>query len=109
MPDGAQKYRDGTSVAGLATYAPGAFDGIKWRPSIHMPRWALRITLAVVSVRVEWLQAITEEDAIAEGVLRTGGRANLDPHHFRPARDLFADLWDSINAKRAPWARNPWV
>ena len=81
----------------------------KWRPAIFMPRWASRLTLAVVSVRVERLQAITEEDAIAEGVLRTGGRANLDPHHFRPARDLFADLWDSINAKRAPWSRNPWV
>ena len=87
----------------------GAARDRKWRSPLFLPRWASRLTLAVVSVRVERLQAITEEDAIAEGVLRTGGRANLDPHHFRPARDLFADLWDAINGKRAPWASNPWV
>ena len=106
-----------------------------WRPSIHMPRWASRITLIVESVRVERLHAITEEDARAEGVEgrtletwsaydpETGGypefmvepaRSGLENirHHVRTiltARQAFAQLWDSINAKRAPWESNPWV
>jgi hypothetical protein len=73
------------------------------RPSIHMPRWASRITLEVVSVRVEQIQSIREEDAIAEGICNHPD----DPH---PARDYFMDLWDSINAKRGHgWESNPFV
>ena len=87
--------------------APYAHGG--WKPSIHMPRAASRLTLDVTAIRVERLQEISEADAIAEGVLRTGGRAQLQPNHFRPARELFSELWDSINEDRAPWASNPWV
>lgn len=86
----------------------------RWRPSIHMPRWASRITLDIVSVRVERLQAITEADAFAEGV-----EANpyvmcdgtTDEAMSISARDNFRALWDSINGKRlgCSWGANPWV
>ena len=80
----------------------------RWRPSIHMPRWASRLTLEVTDVRVERVQDISEEDARAEGVgpLRHDGRM----HNGLPASDGFADLWDSINEKRGyGWRKNPWV
>jgi hypothetical protein len=93
----------------------------RWRPSIHMPRWASRITLEVTGVRVERLQEITEEDAKAEGMSAhtytgihpeqrvpglgfDGARLGDQPHRLP-----FADLWDTINSNSAPWASNPWV
>jgi hypothetical protein len=78
--------------------------GFKRRPSIYMPRWASRITLEVTGVRVERLQDIGEQDAKAEGVnTKSRGDGTILPSY------LFQSLWDSINAKRAPWASNPWV
>ena len=85
-----------------------------WRPSIHMPRCASRITLEVVSVRVERLQEITVDDCIAEGV------HHLVPCGFNEYGDVnayaaFRDLWDSINSKprkdgtNISWSANPWV
>jgi len=83
------------------------------RPSIHMPRWASRITLEVMGVRVERVQEISEEDAKAEGI-----NPIYDKDMYCDERDLthihgtggFIDLWDSINAARGyPWADNPWV
>lgn len=78
------------------------------RPSIHMPRWASRITLEVTGVRVERLQDISEADALAEGV-------NVHPdHHGKPRTSIYSpvqayrDLWESINGPGS-WDANPWV
>jgi hypothetical protein len=80
----------------------------KRKPSIHMPRWASRLTLEVTDVRVQRLQEISDKDAFSEGIQSAvdGG--------FRSdgsARDTFRLLWDSINGKRpgCAWADNPWV
>ena len=80
----------------------------KWKPSIHMPRWASRITLKVTGVRVERVQDITETDARAEGV----SLMHLDDlgQTWATYRRGFEALWDSINAKRGySWESNPWV
>lgn len=74
---------------------------LKWRPSIYMPRALSRITLEVVEVRVQRLQDISEEDARAEMGGKVAGIVTTRGH--------FMELWDSINAKCAPWASNPWV
>ena len=92
-----------------AGYHPG---GLKWRSPIHMPRWASRILLEITEVRVERLQEITNEDAIAEGIkppqyafrMLSGG----DIDATESPKELFAELWESLNAKRYPWSMNPW-
>jgi hypothetical protein len=81
---------------------------VRWRPSIHMPRWASRITLELTSVRVERLKDIGEEDARAEGVEWMDPPGGLNVTGWRGHRFSFSYLWDSLNAKRAPWASNPW-
>ena len=96
------------------------FSDQKWRVSIHMPRWASRLTLTVTDVRVQRLQDCSEADAIAEGIERfacIGGNAwrdygvgdgfNVrDPGN--PAQRSYATLWDSLNGAGA-WDANPWV
>lgn len=97
--------------------------GGKWKPSIFMPRWASRITLEIVAVKVERLRDISEEDAKAEGVQsqwsddqgETPGRfvyfteADGLMKGYGKARDAFGNLWDSINGKSNPWKSNCWV
>ena len=73
-----------------------------WRPAIYMPRAACRLVLEVSDVRVERLQEISEADAEAEGCFALGDASCT-------ARYQFECLWDSLNAKRAPWASNPFV
>lgn len=82
----------------------------KWRPSIHMPRWASRITLEVLRVRVERLQDITEQDAVAEGFTELGLICRTVGGGCIVAREFFRKGWDELNAKRGyPWDDNPWV
>lgn len=89
-----------------------------WRPSIHMPRWASRITLEVTRVRVERVGDISEEDARAEGVNPRDAfivfegvdeeRVRRRPDMERTHRGAFACLWDEINGAGS-WSSNPWV
>ena len=85
-----------------------------WRPSIHMPRWASRILLEIIDVRVERLNDISEEDAQAEGVkkLRGGYWKHYQPNEWTQfqlsARGSFATLWNFIYGEGGWWA-NPWV
>lgn len=82
---------------------------IRWRPSIHMPRWASRILLEVTDVRVERLQDITEEQALAEGIKKhsDGGYHVEDGKHFSDSPvESFACLWSSVGGD---WDANPWV
>jgi hypothetical protein len=90
--------------------------GFKRRPSIHMPRWASRITLEITEVRVERLQDISEADAIAEGIESEPGTAhwkNYDPspggwRYWESPIQSYRTFWNSINGPDA-WDENPWV
>lgn len=81
----------------------------KWKPSIHMPRWASRLLLEVTSVRVERLQDISEEDAAKEGVKPFVSAEDGDCWTDGTYRTAFNYLWDKINRERAAWDSNPWV
>lgn len=90
----------------------------KWKPSIHMPRLASRITLEITDIKVERLQDITEKDAIKEGIkiihmaektvpvyanyLLEGKLGTTNPIHS------FDTLWRKINGNES-WNTNPWV
>lgn len=125
----------------MAAYYRADFDRSgkpAWKPGIHMPRWASRLTLTVTDVRVQRLQEISEADARAEGVPFTtigslrdydpGGafsafsdgdlvfaedefeRGGMDGGFDRSARKIFSHIWDRINAsRRFDWDSNPWV
>lgn len=113
--------RDGKPVGPMPT---GGWYRWEWRRDtlspIHMPKWACRLWLEIVEVRVERLQEISEEDAIAEGVqpisghpyswksYRFGKAVASDVHCEQTARDSYRTLWESINGAGS-WGTNPWV
>jgi hypothetical protein len=84
-----------------------------WKPSIHMPRWASRITLEITDVRVERLKSISREDAAAEGI-DTDGEVFEEGGRYESAGGIpaevwtYARLWESINGPGS-WEANPWV
>lgn len=85
-----------------------------WRPSIHMPRWASRISLEVTSVAVQRLQAITPADVLAEGFGHDLANRMAEDGEAVEAidaalLDTWATGWDGINGHRAAWASNPFV
>ncbi len=89
----------------------------RFRPPVHMPRWASRLTLEVTEVRVERVQEISIEDIRAEGLVFPGPSVSyagfeptvLDPPYDNPW-EMYQESWDSINAKRGhSWDANPWV
>lgn len=89
----------------------------KLRPSIHMPRWASRITLEITAVRVERLHDISESDCWAEGIEEVmhdfDDAAQIDMANrlgccIEDAKHLYALLWERINGKGS-WDANPWV
>ena len=111
---------------GADTWAPYYYDadgicvadidgfGFKRRPSIHMPRWASRITLEITAIRVERLQEISEEDAEAEGVYEHLREPQVECDgqvwHFPDASFVrgYISVWESIHGPGS-WAANPFV
>lgn len=111
------EYRADDAVL-LASPGPGgAFDfpDLGWRPSIHMPRWASRITLEITGVRVERLQNISEDDAKAEGawgpddsiVNQVAAHFKCEPTGTHPSL-AYRMVWEQINGAGS-WEANPWV
>ena len=90
--------------------SPEYGDWEKPRPSIHMPRWASRLTLTVTDVRVQRLQDISEADAVAEGCDAVLALTIKRPNGAHPGnpRECYCDLWNSLHGHGA-WDANPWV
>ncbi|MBO9108786.1 hypothetical protein J5288_08725 [Agrobacterium sp. S2/73] len=97
--------------------SPSVGDWEKPRPGIHMPRWASRLTLTVTDVRVERLQDISEDDAVAEGAdiaeghrsqITGGPMVKVGPGTYMSPIAWYHRLWNEINGTGA-WETNPWV
>ena len=112
--DASLMYRADVGLGGDADeWERGRLDGVpryRWRPSIHMPRWASRITLEVTGVRVERLNDISGPDAAAEGIQfrALGAGVPLKGNIWKQNIEKFRALWESINGAGS-WDANPWV
>ena len=110
-------------VGARLTYRADIGDGAhcmvkRWTPSIHMPRWASRILLEIVSIHVERLQDISEPDCLAEGVraIQHEGdgtyyhyeHTHADPGNWCDVDTAYQHLWENINGVGS-WDANPWV
>jgi hypothetical protein len=105
---------DGDGAIYAATWDKAG--GHDWKPSIHMPRWASRITLKVARVRVEPLQNITEDDVKAEGIRFDGTYWLAGTHPVKGTlqcwatpQQAFKRAWDEIHGQKISWSDNPWV
>ena len=110
---------DGWDMGSEHSMHPEAPEGsinwcLEWKrtPSIHMPRWASRITLEVVSVRVERIQEIDDEDIQSEGFTDSYSTptciATAECYGMSVPRHRFSCLWEKINGGGS-WGANPWV
>ena len=102
IPEDYEYYERGTVL-----YAASEMDaGAKWKPSIHMPRWASRITLEITDIRTERINEISAMDCISEGIKRSESNnveARVDDEIL-----AFKTLWNSISKKHT-WESNPYV
>jgi hypothetical protein len=89
---------------------------INWKPSIFMPKEAARIFLRIMDIRVERLQDISEEDAIAEGIEIVNEKVPVKAYkdylgqynYYSNPINSFKSLWESINGEKS-WEQNPYV
>ena len=107
---------DGTLVYAADGLTPYEADQPIWKPSIHMPRWAIRTLLEITDVRVERLQDISDAEIEREGIdldALADGQDRYDMCHAgsgadgRPTlRTAWRHLWESTGGD---WDANPWV
>ena len=109
FPDGSQKFKSGEYCHHGSPVTGSWPTGYKWRPSIHMPRWASRITLEIAGVKVERLNEITGSDCANEGICgQIGSPRSYGVVTESFAREQFQRIWESINGPGS-WDANPWV
>lgn len=107
-----ETWREGSPLEKLPVYfkaGPSGAAGMKWKPSIHMPKKYARIWLKVEKIRVGRIQDISEQDAWSEGI-DMPAYASASNLEYPSPRKKFAELWDSIYKSRGlGWKENPWV